>query len=207
MAGNDVTQHSDIPAGTQRNSRVQGMVRLLSQYLACPCGFSTSTPPVLRAERCSSARLECDEIALGILLRRLTLEADHELEIKGVCDSLQRIDTRRMPAALDPGDLRVAGADSVGELLLGEVVLHPVLDDEPGNLPEPLTGISLSAVRRAALGPAPACHRCRCADGAEVLVSLSRLVLDHDINLSPLISCGETAAIHARNQGSVDVGV
>jgi hypothetical protein len=122
-----------------------------------------------------------------------------------VGDPKEGVDTRRVAATLDPGDLRVARSHSFGELLLGEVVLHSVLDDEPRDLPEADPSLSLGAVGRASLSPTLARHRCGPADGTQGFDLRNCLVLDHVLNLSHVISHAKGRPSYGSTAGE-DIG-
>src|SRR5262245_53297243 len=96
---------------------------------------------------------EGDEVALRPPVRGRALEAEDDAEVECMSDARQRVEVGAVPAALDAGDLRVARPDEVGQLLLREPLVHAVLDEQPGDLPEPLALCLLRAVLGAARGP------------------------------------------------------
>lgn len=73
--------------------------------------------------------LQRDEVSTGTPPLVAGLEADYQRAIERSCDSLESVEVRAMPSALDAGDLGVARADEVGELLLTKPGVHPILDE------------------------------------------------------------------------------
>jgi hypothetical protein len=69
-----------------------------------------------------------------------------------VGDARQGVEVRAVPAALDARDLGVTRADELNQSFLAESFVHAVLDEEPGDLTEPLPLRSLGAVLRTAGG-------------------------------------------------------
>src|SRR5688572_29871000 len=76
-----------------------------------------------------------------------------------------------MPATFDSRDLRVARPDEVGELLLAEAFVHPVFDEEPGNLAEAFPLGALGTVRGATCRSTGRSLISRAADGTGRLVA------------------------------------
>ncbi len=68
--------------------------------------------------------LRRDEFADG-RLNRTGLKTHHEPYFECLCESFERCDARAMLAGLDARDSGVAGAHSVGKLLLGEPDWNP----------------------------------------------------------------------------------
>ena len=83
--------------------------------------------------------LKRDEISLGAPAWRGALEAEDQAKPERMRDSRQRVKVGAVPAAFDPRNLRVARTHELCELLLAEPLVHPVLDQQPGNLAEALT--------------------------------------------------------------------
>lgn len=58
--------------------------------------------------------LKGDQVPLGAPARGRGLEAHNHPHVEGVGDPRQRVEVGAVPAALDPGNLRVARADELG---------------------------------------------------------------------------------------------
>lgn len=92
-------------------------------------------------------------VPVKVVSERLGLEADNHPYVECVGDARQRVEIRAVPATLDPGDLRVARADELRQLLLAEALVHSVLDEEPRDFTHALPICLLGSVLGTAGGP------------------------------------------------------
>lgn len=81
------------------------------------------------------------------------LEADDECAVERGGDPAEGVETGLVASALDARDLRVTCPDAVGEVLLAQPRIHPIGDQQAGNLAKRCSLRLLLSVRRAAFRP------------------------------------------------------
>src|SRR5487761_1699958 len=162
------------PSRSARHWHTRGFPRV-----AVSLGEAARVVGAARRQRASDRadQSDGDELPLSGSLAGCLLESHHHPQVESVRDSQEGLEAGALPAAFDPGDLGVAGADAAGQLLLGQPMVHAVLDQEPGDLAVPALCLLSTPVCRTSRGPAAARLLSGAPDGAHWLLRYHALSL------------------------------